>query len=84
MNQSLQTAIVHKNEIYEWQIRTEEMEYYAMVGAAAHGRYKDGDEVSPKKKQAEIDEELKIFQTILDSNTVNNDETNSNLETEIK
>ncbi len=84
MYQSLHTSIVYKNEIYELQIRTEEMEYYAMVGAAAHWRYKDGEEISPKKKQAEIDEKLNIFQTILDLNTVKNDETNSNLETEIK
>lgn len=94
MYQSLHTSIVYKNEIYELQIRTEEMEYYAMVGAAAHWRYKEGEEVSPKKKQAEIDEKLNIFQTILDLNTINkyqeneddskNDETNSNLEAEIK
>ncbi|MDQ7983271.1 MAG: RelA/SpoT family protein [Spiroplasma sp.] len=91
MYQSLHTSIVFKNEIYELQIRTAEMEYYAMVGAAAHWRYKEGEEVSPKKKQAEIDEKLNIFQTILDLNTINkyqdNDENNvvnSNLETEIK
>lgn len=84
MYQSLHTSIVYKNEIYELQIRTEEMEYYAMVGAAAHWRYKDGEEISPKKKQAEIDEKLNIFQVILDLNTIKNDETNSNLETEIK
>lgn len=84
MYQSLHTSIVNKNEIYELQIRTEEMEYYAMVGAAAHWRYKDGEEISPKKKQAEIDEKLNIFQTILDLNTVKSEEANADLETEIK
>lgn len=87
MYQSLHTSIVYKNEIYELQIRTEEMELYAEVGAAAHWRYKEGEEVSAKKKQQEIDEKLNIFQTILDLNTINNyedDGQNSNLETEIK
>lgn len=87
MYQSLHTSIVFKNEIYELQIRTEEMEIYAEVGAAAHWRYKEGEEVSAKKKQEEIDEKLNIFQTILDLNSSNNyqeDEKNHNLETEIK
>lgn len=88
MYQSLHTSIVYKNEIYELQIRTEEMEYYAMVGAAAHWRYKEGEEISPKKKQAEIDEKLNIFQTILDLNAITKyqetDVPNANLETEIK
>lgn len=87
MYQSLHTSILYKNEIYELQIRTEEMEIYAEVGAAAHWRYKEGEEVSAKKKQEEIDEKLNIFQTILDLNSINNyqdDKPNSNLETEIK
>lgn len=87
MYQSLHTSILYKNEIYELQIRTEEMEIYAEVGAAAHWRYKEGEEVSTKKKQQEIDEKLNIFQTILDLNTINtyeNNESNRNLETEIK
>ncbi|MGL5268460.1 MAG: RelA/SpoT family protein [Spiroplasma sp.] len=87
MYQSLHTSIVYKNEIYELQIRTEEMEIYAEVGAAAHWRYKEGEEVSAKKKQEEIDEKLNIFQTILDLNVINSyedDRQNDNLETEIK
>lgn len=85
MYQSLHTLIVYKNEIYELQIRTEEMELYAEVGAAAHWRYKEGEEVSAKKKQEEIDEKLNIFQTILDLNNINNyEDQGSDLETEIK
>lgn len=85
MYQSLHTSIVFRNEIYELQIRTEEMEIYAEVGAAAHWRYKEGEEVSAKKKQQEIDEKLNLFQTILDLNSSNNyQDENTNLETEIK
>lgn len=86
MYQSLHTSIVYKNEIYELQIRTEEMEIYAEVGAAAHWRYKEGEEVSAKKKQEEIDEKLNIFQTILDLNSSNSyeDDSTTNLEAEIK
>lgn len=85
MYQSLHTSIVYQTEIYELQIRTEEMELYAEVGAAAHWRYKEGEEVSAKNKQKEIDEKLNIFQTILDLNNINTYENDgSDLEKEIK
>lgn len=94
MYQSLHTSIVFENEIYELQIRTEEMEDFAEAGAASHWRYKDGETKNPKKRQAEIDEKLNIFQEILnlnamnqlvDDNTIEEDNTkNSNLEKEIK
>lgn len=83
--QSLHTSIIFQKEIYELQIRTEEMEDIAEVGAAAHWRYKEGEVVSNKKKQEEIDEKLNLFQTILDLNAVNNfDDDSHNLEKEIK
>lgn len=85
MYQSLHTSIIYKNEIYELQIRTDEMEVYAEVGAAAHWRYKDGEVISAKKKQEEIDEKLNIFQAILDLENIDNlDNKNPNLEKEIK
>ena len=94
MYQSLHTSVVFNNEIYELQIRTDEMEDFAEVGAASHWRYKDGENKNPKKRQAEIDEKLNIFQEILNLNAINqnfnentlenNDNKGKNLETVIK
>lgn len=92
MYQSLHTSVVFDNEIYELQIRTEEMEDFAEAGAAAHWRYKEGDNKNPKKRQAEIDEKLNIFQEILNLNDLNPnvdenilaDNKDNNLEKEIK
>ncbi|WP_425376767.1 RelA/SpoT family protein [Spiroplasma endosymbiont of Aleiodes alternator] len=71
MYQSLHTSVVFDNEIYELQIRTEEMEDFAEAGAASHWRYKEGEKKNPKKRQAEIDEKLNIFQEILNLNDLN-------------
>ncbi len=71
MYQSLHTSVVFDNEIYELQIRTEEMEDFAEAGAASHWRYKEGENKNPKKRQAEIDEKLNIFQEILNLNDLN-------------
>ncbi|BET38801.1 RelA/SpoT family protein [Spiroplasma ixodetis] len=71
MYQSLHTSVVFYNEIYELQIRTEEMEDFAEAGAASHWRYKEGENKNPKKRQAEIDEKLNIFQEILNLNDLN-------------
>lgn len=94
MYQSLHTSVVFDNEIYELQIRTEEMEDFAEAGAASHWRYKEGENKNPKKRQAEIDEKLNIFQEILNLNDLNpnadeniladNIAKNNNLEKEIK
>lgn len=94
MYQSLHTSVVFDNEIYELQIRTEEMEDFAEAGAASHWRYKEGENKNPKKRQAEIDEKLNIFQEILNLNDLNpnvdeniladNVAKDNNLEKEIK
>jgi len=79
--QSLHTSIVYNNEIYELQIRTEAMEDLAEVGAASHWRYKEGEAKNPKKRQAEIDEKLNIFQEILNLNAINQNAEDNNWET---
>ncbi len=57
--QSLHTTIVADNgEIFEVQIRTEEMDDIAEGGIAAHWRYKENIKYNPKQEQKEIEEKL--------------------------
>ena len=61
MYQSLHTAILTGNgQVYEVQIRTEDMDQVAETGIAAHWRYKEGN-YSPKDEQKEIEEQLHWF-----------------------
>ena len=61
MYQSLHTAILAGNgQVYEVQIRTEDMDQVAETGIAAHWRYKEGN-YSPKDEQKEIEEQLHWF-----------------------
>ncbi len=63
MYQSLHTTIVSGDgNIYEVQIRTEEMDEVAEEGIAAHWRYKEGEGVkSAKEEQRDIEEKLHWF-----------------------
>ncbi|ATG97362.1 RelA/SpoT family protein [Mesoplasma lactucae] len=81
--QSLHTTVSNKNGmIFEVQIRTEEMDEYAEMGAAAHWRYKENDNSSAAQKQQEIDDKLDIFKRII---SMNNDETDAaNLEKDLQ
>ena len=61
MYQSLHTAILTGNgQVYEVQIRTEEMDQIAETGVAAHWKYKEGN-YSAKQEQKEIEEQLHWF-----------------------
>jgi guanosine-3',5'-bis(diphosphate) 3'-pyrophosphohydrolase len=62
MYQSLHTCIVSGDgQIYEVQIRTEEMDQVAETGVAAHWRYKEGGHYNAKEEQKEIEEQLHWF-----------------------
>lgn len=62
MYQSLHTTIVgDSGNIFEIQIRTEEMDAIAEKGIAAHYRYKEGTKHSHEKSQKEIEEKLTWF-----------------------
>ena len=59
MYQSLHTAIIGEmGQIFEIQIRTEEMDLIAERGVAAHWRYKENNQYSSKKEQKELGEKL--------------------------
>ncbi|MCQ3034657.1 MAG: bifunctional (p)ppGpp synthetase/guanosine-3',5'-bis(diphosphate) 3'-pyrophosphohydrolase [Bacilli bacterium] len=59
MYQSLHTCIISGDgNIFEVQIRTEEMDEVAESGIAAHWRYKEGSNYNAKAEQKEIEEKL--------------------------
>lgn len=58
MYQSLHTTIVAEENIFEVQIRTEEMDNIAEQGIAAHWAYKENISLSHEKEQREIEEKL--------------------------
>lgn len=58
MYQSLHTTIVAEENIFEVQIRTEEMDNVAEQGIAAHWAYKENISLSHDKEQKEIEEKL--------------------------
>ena len=62
MYQSLHTSILTgEGQIFEVQIRTEEMDSVAETGVAAHWRYKEGHGYNAKEEQKEIEEQLYWF-----------------------
>lgn len=62
MYQSLHTSIVSGDgNMYEVQIRTEEMDKIAETGVAAHWKYKEGGSYNAKEEQKEIEEQLHWF-----------------------
>lgn len=62
MYQSLHTSILTgTGQVYEVQIRTEDMDQIAETGVAAHWKYKEGANYNPKEEQKEIEEQLHWF-----------------------
>ncbi len=62
MYQSLHTCIVSGDgNVYEVQIRTEEMDRIAETGVAAHWRYKEGEHYNAKEEQRDIENKLHWF-----------------------
>ncbi len=60
--QSLHTSIVAGDgNVYEVQIRTEEMDQVAETGVAAHWKYKEGAHYNPREEQKEIESQLHWF-----------------------
>ncbi len=60
--QSLHTSIVAGDgNVYEVQIRTEEMDQIAETGVAAHWKYKEGSHYNAKEEQKEIETQLHWF-----------------------
>lgn len=75
MYQSLHTSILTGDgQVYEIQIRTEEMDSIAETGVAAHWKYKEGANYSAKAEMKEIEEKLHWFRDFL---TVSNEHTSS-------
>ena len=65
MYQSLHTTIIGPTgNIFEIQIRTEEMDRIAEEGVAAHWAYKENKIITPKQEQDEIKEKLKWYSTL--------------------
>lgn len=75
MYQSLHTTIVaDMGNIFEVQIRTEEMDQIAEQGIAAHWRYKENSNYNSKAQQKEIEEQLHWFKDFsIMSDEVNDD-----------
>ncbi|NLI94859.1 MAG: bifunctional (p)ppGpp synthetase/guanosine-3',5'-bis(diphosphate) 3'-pyrophosphohydrolase [Erysipelotrichaceae bacterium] len=66
MYQSLHTTIIAGDgQIYEIQIRTEEMDEVAEGGVAAHWRYEEGTNYDPRREQKEIEEQLHWFRDFI-------------------
>ncbi len=66
MYQSLHTTIMNdQGNVFEIQIRTEEMDRVAEQGVAAHWRYKEGVKYSRSKEQKEIEEKLSWYHDLI-------------------
>lgn len=75
MYQSLHSTIVGEDgEIFEVQIRTENMDAIAELGIAAHWSYKEGKSLPSAEEQKEIEDKLAWFREII---SINEEEDNA-------
>jgi len=75
--QSLHTTIIAEDgNIFEIQIRTEQMDSIAETGVAAHWRYKESSAYDAKTEQREIEEKLYWFRELIMMS--NNEESEAN------
>ncbi len=73
MYQSLHTTILAGDgNVYEIQIRTEEMDKISETGVAAHWKYKEGN-YNAKEEQRDIEEKLHWFRDLVSTGESNND-----------
>ncbi|MCQ2799505.1 MAG: bifunctional (p)ppGpp synthetase/guanosine-3',5'-bis(diphosphate) 3'-pyrophosphohydrolase [Bacilli bacterium] len=72
--QSLHTSIISGDgNVYEVQIRTEEMDEVAESGVAAHWRYKDGGNYNAQAEQKDIEEKLHWFRDFVSMSNATSD-----------
>ena len=64
MYQSLHTTIMADGNIFEVQIRTEQMDRVAELGIAAHWRYKEGIKYNANEEQKEIEQKLAWYRNL--------------------
>ncbi len=64
MYQSLHTTIMADGNIFEVQIRTEQMDRIAELGVAAHWRYKEGIKYNAHDEQKEIEQKLAWYRNL--------------------
>src|SRR5574344_1458869 len=75
MYQSLHTTIISGDgNIYEVQIRTEDMDQIAETGVAAHWRYKEGEHYNAKEEQRDIEATLHWFRDFVSMSGENENE----------
>ena len=74
MYQSLHTSILTGDgQVYEVQIRTEEMDSIAETGVAAHWKYKEGNNYNAKAEQKEIEQKLHWFRDFINVSSEHQD-----------
>ena len=76
--QSLHTTIIADDgNIFEIQIRTEQMDSIAETGVAAHWRYKESSAYDAKAEQREIEEKLYWFRELITMSNTEENEANA-------
>lgn len=81
MYQSLHTTIIaDEGNVFEIQIRTDQMDEIAERGIAAHWRYKEKKEYNPAYEQKEIEEKLHWFRDLISITKSNSEDAKEYME----